>query len=178
MPVGEIRFRPKDRIVDMLDNLHEMPDANVRTIAELDLALRLSVGLALYLASVPPSPTVVQNESPEAPADPDIRAISQGAHVCTVLSSYTMSVEERNDVIIVGVPRQFRQLSPHWRRGHFRREWGQGANPQARRTVWIHPVQVRKDLLGRKQQVGGSETTIPAGATSSSSQYHRRRIRK
>jgi len=176
LPVGEIRFYPQERIVDVLDEFHERSDVLSRAVAELDIALRVSVGLAMYLASVPPSPSVLQDEAPTAPADPDIRAISQGAHVCRVLSSYTMSIEERHEIMIEGVPRQFRQLSPHWRRGHFRREWGQGSNPKARRTVWIHPVQVRKDLLGPHQQVGGSDTTIPAGATSTLSQFHRRRI--
>lgn len=178
MPIGEVRFHPNERIVDVLDQFHEVEEAEERTIAELDLALRLAVGLAMHLTTVPPSTSLMRNESPYPPADPDIRAISRGARICTVLSTYTMDVQERKAIEVDGVPRQFRQLSPHWRRGYFRREWGQGRNPTARRTVRILPVLVRKDLLGPKQQVGGSDTTIPLGAASRLSQFHRRRVRQ
>lgn len=156
---GGIALNPDDEIVDILDNMRQDDGSSPGLVQCLDLALRVVVSLCAYLSTLPPqSGSVV--EVVGAPADPEVRGIISGAHVCTVLSSYTLSTEERRLLGPTEGMRQVRQHSPHWRRGHFRREPGQGHNPHAPRCVWVRPTLVRKDLLKPGLQVGGAEVEV------------------
>lgn len=155
---GGIAYHAEDHIVDILDTMRK-EQAGEGLIQSYDIALRVIVSLCAYLSTLPPqSGNLV--EATEAPADPEIRGIVSGAHVCTVLSSYTLSTEERHLLGPTEGMHQVRQRSPHWRRGHFRREPGQGHNPHAPRCVMVRPTLVRKDLLRPGMQVGGAQVEV------------------
>lgn len=157
-PYGEIGFDPEAQIVDVLDDVHQHKGSKT-LVQALDIAIRIIVSLCAYLSTLPPKGGNIVSES-DAPADPEIKGITKGADVCRVLSSHCLTSEERQVLGSTETTRQFRQLSPHWRRGHFRREPGQGHNPFAQRCVWVRPALVRKDLLRPGLQVGGAQVDV------------------
>jgi hypothetical protein len=160
LPYLEMFCPPQERIVDLLDSLAAQRTAEQLPVHPLSIALRVIVGLSIYLSTLPPRSQNLSWAREEAPRDPEIRSIASGAHVCTVLSSHKLTVEEQLSLESHPGPDRFRQLSPHWRRGHFRREGGQGHNPDAPRCVWVRPALVRKDLLRPGLQVGGAQVDV------------------
>lgn len=160
LPLIEMFCPAKERIVDLLDQFDQHRSAEKAPLHPLHFAMRLAVGLSIYLAMLPPRSPQVRWEPDEAPRDPEIRAITSGAHVCTVLNSHTLTAEEQHSLDSHSGLDRFRQLSPHWRRGHFRREPGQGQNPNAPRSIWVRPTLVRKDLVKPGTQVGGAQVDV------------------
>lgn len=156
---GFVSQSPDERIKDSLDR-YDGRHARPGNIQASDVAMRVMIGLCIHLASLPPKHTAIQMEGPAPPPDPEIRAITSGAHVCTVLSGFTLSPDERHALGTIEAPRQYHQLSPHWRRGHFRREKGQGQNLNAPRCIWVRPTLVRRDLLKHGMQVGGAQVDV------------------
>jgi len=49
-----------------------------------------------------------------------------------------------------------REISPHFRRGFWRRRKGFGDDPEALKTEWVRPTWVRKDRIARGEQPIGS----------------------
>lgn len=122
-------------------------------------ALRVVLGLNLYLSTLPPGSSRRQ-EGPHPLLDPKVRGITSGAHVCTVVGQRTLTDEELESLGPDTAPRLYRQIRPHWRRGYYRRLPGYGQDPSAPRCVRIEPVYVHKDLMERGMQVGGGEIDV------------------
>ena len=124
----------------------------------IDAALRIAVGLCLYLATLH-SESGEQQSSwegvPREESKKDPRAVTREAKVCWVSSKYRLSQEE-SDVVESFRGRAHVSMCAHWRRGHWRRSPGQGDNPDAPKHVWVRPTLVRKDRLKPGELPGGS----------------------
>ncbi len=125
----------------------------------MGMAIRVAVGLSLYLSMLPPKSPHLQYEQEEGSRD-QVKPITSGADVCKVLSNFRLSDEAIESLGGESALRPFHEVKPHWRRGHFRRPPGQGKNPHAKRTIWIHPYYVRRDRLADDAQVGGSHVDV------------------
>ncbi len=133
------------------------PDASTNKTAAH--ALRIAVGLSLYLSSLPAKDASVVYQG-QPPTGELVYPITRGADVCRVLSNFTLTDEEVESIGGELAIRPFHEVAPHWRRGHFRRPWGQAKNPRARKTVWIRPVLVQRNRLAPNAQVGGAQIDV------------------
>lgn len=129
-----------------------------------DAAVRIVVGLCLYLQTLPSGSSArsewKQHERPGRKPDP--RAITNDAQVCVVSCIHKLTAEERE---VTGDDKAMRkkslyELCAHFRRGHWRRPPGQGQIPDAPRTVWVRPTLVRRDRLAEGQLPGGAKTVL------------------
>lgn len=160
LPSQHITWEPGRRIRDTMDDF----DTSVLTqkvqasFDDAALAWRIVVGLCMYLSTLRSnSNAVTPTEVIQTRAMGAVRSISDGAHLCSVSSQYTLTRAERTHLVdSEGRPALYRHLSPHWRRGFFRRPIGEGGNPDAPRTVWVRPTLVRADLLEEGHQPAGS----------------------
>ena len=130
--------------------------------ATIDTLLRVVVGLVLYLKTLPAdSRHVSPPTQPFRSGLPDRKVITNRWEVCNVTSVIPLTREERVFYGIEGNLEQQRQakreLSCHFREGHWRRPPGKGDDPTAPRTVHVRPCIVRRDRLPKD---GG----LPAGA--------------
>ncbi len=124
----------------------------------IDAAIRIVVGLCLYLATIRSEGGEQQSSwegIPREESKKDPRAVTREAKVCWVSSKYRLSREE-SDVIESFRGRAHVSMCAHWRRGHWRRSPGQGNNPDAPKHVWVRPALVRKDRLKPGELPGGS----------------------
>ena len=127
-----------------------------------DEMLRVVVGFALYLKTLPPSsPHVSPPSKPFRSGLPDRKVITNRWEVCNVTSVIPLTREERIFYGIEGNQEEQRQakyeLGCHFREGHWRRPPGLGQDPTAPHTVHVRPTIVRRDRLPKD---GG----LPAGA--------------
>jgi hypothetical protein len=117
---------------------------------------RLLVGFILYLSMLPPgSPHRSDWEKPANPGKPDPRSITDGAEICTVASIHRLTPEEQERFLSESVTTG-REVSAHFRRGHFRKAPGTGHDPDAPRIVMVKPTIVRRDRLRPGEVVGGA----------------------
>lgn len=121
--------------------------------------IRVVLGLNLYLSTLPPG-SGQRQEGPRPLLDPKVQGITAAAHVCTVVGHRTLTDEEQESLGPDTAPRLYRQIRPHWRRGHYRRMPGHGHDPKAPRCVRIDPVYIHKDLVEPGMQVGGGEVDV------------------
>lgn len=158
-PITNIPCDPRDRIRDVLDDVEAIGDEVGITIN--GIAHRIVIGLAMYLTTIPPRSRTLQVGESDIEAPHEVKAITAGAQVCMVLNHHKLTPEERKGL---GDPKkgppQFRELSPHWRRGHFRKPRGQGGDPNAPRTIWVRPALVRADLLQPGTQSAGTRQEV------------------
>lgn len=130
-----------------------------------DHAIRIVLGLCLYLYSLPSQSShrsdwqTVQSKQKSQLSGRDSRAISDGANVCSVSSTFKLTREEKELVQRLR-GRAISELSAHFRRGHWRRPPGQGQNPEALKTVWVRPTLVLKDKLKEGEVPGGAITQL------------------
>jgi hypothetical protein len=121
---------------------------------------RLIAGFCFYLQTLPSgSPHRSQRTRVKNFGKPDPNAITNGAEICTVSSSVTLTQEERKAFGGEGRLTD-RELSAHFRRGHFRRAVGTGNDPNAPKVVIVRPTMVRKDRIRPGELVGGSQVTV------------------
>ena len=125
---------------------------------ELVLAMRLVVGLCLYLKTLPPGDSHASDWlSLSKTQKLDARAVSNGAQICTVASRFRVPLEH---VRAFREGRGGYEVSAHWREGHYRRRPGTGNDPTAPRVVWGRPALVRKDRLRPGELPGGSTAHV------------------
>ena len=129
-----------------------------------DAAVRIVVGLCLYLQTLPPGSSAKSEwkKHDRVGKKHDPRAITNDAQVCTVSCTHKLTAEERK---ATGSDEQMRkkslyELCAHFRRGHWRRPPGQGHIPDAPRIVWVRPTLVRRDRLAEGQLPGGAEAIL------------------
>lgn len=127
------------------------------TESDLSSALRLLVGLALYLTTAGESgPRTERGDGNMHIGGNDPRAIRFEAEVAHVYAGRPPSDEE---VEIFLAHRSGRggvgEASATFVIGHWKRPRGQGANPHAAKTVWVRPHLRRKDLLKPGELPGG-----------------------
>lgn len=135
-------------------NTLRSPNSDQSDYSEL---YRLIAGFCFYLQTLPPgSPHRSAWTGVKNPGKPDPNAITNGAEICMVSSSVTLTAEERKAFGGEGRLTD-RELSAHFRRGHFRRAPGTGNDPTAPKVVLVRPTLVRKDRLQPGELVGGSE---------------------
>jgi hypothetical protein len=124
---------------------------------EMTAAIRIVVGLCLYLDHLPPgeSETIGWSGLPHRRQLADNRAVSNAANICKMASRYRVTPEEiahfRNRAGM-----GLYELNAHWRKAHKRRPPGKGHDPSAEKTVKIPWVHVRKDRLKPGELPGGS----------------------
>ncbi len=126
---------------------------------EMRIALRLAVGLSLYLKSLPRSSSHVSKWHPiRLPRTMSTQSITAEAEVCDVTSIYKFTADEQRtlDAIKKGNRPHGFEIRTHFREGHWRRAPGTGSDPTAPKTVHVRPTLVRRDLL--------SEGELPSGA--------------
>lgn len=130
-------------------------------------AMRIVLGLCMYLKSLPPLPAVTPYRSDWTPIPhprkDDPLAVTKGSEVCTVSSIYTISEEER--MILTNIQRVPGsqggwEVRAHFREGHWRRPKGKGHDPTAQKTVWVRPTIVRRDRLPEGGVPGGTEKVL------------------
>lgn len=119
-------------------------------------ALRIAVGIGLYLESIPVAQRAEHVWKPSIEAGHPGRAITSQAEVCDVASVHRLSAEERAAFDQGGVARSTGQVSSHFRRGHWRKKPGQGSDPDAPKTVWVRPTLVKPQAL--------PESGLPVGS--------------
>lgn len=133
-----------------------------RELSFLDSILRIVLGTCIYLSTIPGNSahrSDWQEGCPGTGSKSDPRAISSGSKICQLSSIYKLNAEELALFEQCrGMSRQ--ELCAHFRRGHWRRGWGEAQNPDAERTVWVRPCLVRFDRLEEGQLPGGAVTII------------------
>lgn len=128
---------------------------------EWDTAMRVICGLCLYLSTLPSRSTHrsdwMKVDKAERKSNP--RAITKQSEVCYVSSTIRIQDSEVG-ILAESNRRGFLEVSAHFVQGHWRRPPGEGQNPMAKKTVWVHPYFVHKDKLEQGQLPGGAETII------------------
>jgi len=126
----------------------------------VDRAFRLIAGLCLYLSSLEPESSFRSGWTRTATLGlSDPKAITRDAQVCFIRSSFVLSSIERS-TFIAGAGR--REMSAHFRRGHYRRRPGEGQNPDAPKIVLVRPTLIRGDRLASDELPGGSMAILKA----------------
>lgn len=155
----------KDKTIEDVQRFSGDFPENTDPLSLFKKVARIIFGLCLYLKSLPPGSSAVQEEPqkrkpPRAAASPDTSCISDIAQVCTVSSVHKLTDEERT------VLKQCRsgaggyEVRAHFRIGHWRRPPGLGSDPTAERTVWVRPTLVRRDRVPEGRVPGGAETQV------------------
>ena len=132
-------------------------------IVEGSLTAKLIAGLCLYLEALPVGTTDAYNWHRSVPikAQRELRkVITDGEQICQVNDFNIISPET-----ISLFPETLRAgpahtVTPHWRRGHFRRARGQGRNPNAPRTIEVKPTLIHKDQLPEGVLPGGAQSSV------------------
>lgn len=121
-------------------------------------ALRITLGLGLYLSTFPPGTPRPHSPWAVVPVHKkSLRVVTDRAQVCRVQSTRTLTPEDRS------VFHRYRnkrgggyEIGPHPRSGYWSRPRGKGSDPSAEKTVWHEPTIVRRDLV--------LEGTLPYGS--------------
>ena len=124
---------------------------------------KIIAGLCLYLEALPPSVSSSYRwHTPERlAAKRDVRKIViDGELVCNVADFHTLSPET-----MTLFPETLRagpgySVTPHGRRGHWRRAPGQGNNPNAPRSIEVKPTIIHRDQIPEGGAIGGATTYI------------------
>lgn len=138
-------------------NLGLVPDDDSGLLDVLLESTRLAAGLSLYLG-------MGGTECARSAADwkPSVesgrltRAITSEAQVCEVASMHRLSTAEVAAIEGVSGHGSGNLVSAYFRRGHWRKKPGQGADPLAPKTTWVRPTLVCRDRL--------PEAGLPVGA--------------
>ena len=153
-------------IGDITSKVQEISDLNARQ--ELDDAMfinRVVVSLCMYLKSMPPGSDATRERAAHAPRSTSGGStsadITDEVRVCEVLNIYPLNTQEQRELSQTKLftVETFRELSAHFRAGHWRRPPGRGDDPTAPKTVHVRPTIVRAEkrehgtLLGGLQQV-------------------------
>lgn len=129
---------------------------------ELTMFCQLIAGFCFYLQTLPSgSPHRSAWTGVRNPGESDPKAITNGADICLITSSVTLTAEERRTFDGEGQPTG-RALSAHSRRGHFRRAAGTGNDPNAPKVILVRPTMVRRDRLQPGELVGGAHVKVKA----------------
>jgi hypothetical protein len=124
---------------------------------------KIIAGLCLYLEALPTE--ITENypwrQSVPIKAQREVRKIiTDGEQVCQV-NDFNVICPETISLF----PETLRagpaySVTPHWRRGHYRRAKGQGKNPNAPRTIEVKPALIHKDLLPEGAVPGGAQSLV------------------
>lgn len=136
---------------------------NQNAVENLNAAIRIVVGMCLYLKTLPPQSPHQSDWRPAVRFGlPDPKAISNEAQICTVTSCYNLSTEEKIMLGLEGTrnQRDAYELCCHFREGHWRRPPGQGSDPSAQKTVHVRPCLVRRDRLQEGELPGGAQENM------------------
>ncbi len=120
--------------------------ADPEEFTEWDEAANIVCGLCLYLAQnsryIPyPDQKPSADYQPFRSGRPDYSAVSSVEDICSVANETVLTVSEMN-IIRMAQGRTF-EMSPHFRRGHWRTTLVDGE----KKITWIHPTLVRADRL-------------------------------
>jgi hypothetical protein len=132
----------------------------------LDPIFCLIATFCAYLQTLPPSSEHLSAWTKHLPmirTNHKHKVITSGAQICEVASSFTLTSEEKQFI----TDQQKRggsagELAAHWRRGNIHRLtadrfYPEGTLPSERkRTVWVRPCLVRKDLVKPGELVSGA----------------------
>jgi hypothetical protein len=151
---GEMMYPPGSTDPYAVDKSDFVDDSNPSKII---------AGLCLYLEALP---TEVTENYPWRQTVPiktqrEVRKIiTDGELVCQVNDFNVISPET-----ISLFPETLRagpaySVTPHWRRGHFRRARGQGKNPNAPKTIEVKPALIHKDQLPEGAVPGGAQSSV------------------
>jgi len=155
--------------------LHETISENSETrrleVSETDTvyegmmsAIRVLVGLALYMKTLKSPDSYISNWSKENKRGaPDPKAITNRTKICNVRHSYALSSNER---IALGLDRaskdELASLELNWQfvSGYWRRLAGLGKDPNAPKTEIVRSYMRRKDRMPDVGLPGGSQQTF------------------
>ncbi|MFZ6015741.1 MAG: hypothetical protein ACOYUZ_05320 [Patescibacteria group bacterium] len=131
--------------VRFVDNkFQNVTDHNYQVVLK---ALRIVIGLCLYLKALPPNNTIV---GPWAKLHKKHRmhakAVISEAEVCLVGNEGVLTPDERIIMRSEDTETSY-ELSPHFRAGYWRRAPGKGNDPEAPKIVQVRPTIVRRDRL-------------------------------
>lgn len=124
---------------------------------EYDVATRIIAGLCLYLTSLPSGSSHRSSWQSPPRGRPDPKAVTNGAEVCTVTNIHKLGSRLQR---ALESDYSGREMPAGWRCGHWRRPPGKGDDPIAKKTVLVHPYEVRKDRLGDDELPGGTKTVV------------------
>ena len=89
-----------------------------------------------------------------------LRLVTNEADICTVQSVCTLTDNERIIFRNISNGTKSYEVSPHYRRGLWRRPPGKGNDLEAEKTVWVRPTLVRADRVLENTLPVGSQTTV------------------
>lgn len=128
--------------------------------ADLEAAVRIVTGLALYLTTLQSGGGHQSSWTPVCPSTKDPTVIINTALVCSVSSTHVIEPTMRQAIISGRHTESTNELRVHFRRGHWRRPPGQGSDPLAVKAVHVRPTMVRADRLVAGAVPGGSESKV------------------
>ncbi len=144
----------------------EVVDAMNRTDGEFgDKAIRIIVGMCLYLKSLPPASPHVSLWTPvhRNLSGDRYEGVTDASHICHVSTQFKLTSGERkifvdhtDEVMRTG----YRQKVPHFRCGFWGRPKGLGHDPNALKTVWTRPTIVNDHLLKPGELPRGADTVL------------------
>lgn len=127
-----------------------------------EVMTHIVVGFCLYLTTLPYGSTYKSDW--QAGITPDERrrnpkAIMNRADICSVGSNIRLTTEQIKLIESLGTQAN-REVSSHFRQGHFRRPPGKGNDPEAKKTVHVSPAFVNRTNLVKGTLPVGAKTTI------------------
>jgi hypothetical protein len=128
-----------------------LPDHLVELGSVYDAAHRIVFGLCQYVAAARTANATEVWRPVRKGSAKGHASITDEAEVCMVQSHHNFTVEEKAVIhgIICGGGNIAKQISAHFRIGHWRRPPGKGNDPSYPKTVWVRPTLVlRGDLEG------------------------------
>ncbi len=151
---GEFMFPPGSTDPYSVDTSQFVDDSN---------SAKIIAGLCLYLEALPIH--TFQNygwtESVKARLPRDVRKIiTSGELICQVEDFHVLSPETMSlfpETVLKGPAYT---VTPHWRRGHYRRARGQGNNPDAPRDVYVKPALIHQDQVPQGAVPGGAISSV------------------
>lgn len=121
--------------------------------------LRTLFGFMLYLGSISSGSPELRRSTPRPGTETTkLGPIHHGADVCLVTSNVILTSEERE--ILGDLRRSFSEISPHFRRGHWRRRPGTAIFPLAPKNVKVRFCRVKYGSLASGSQPGGLEQRL------------------
>ena len=125
--------------------------------------LRLVVGFLLYLQTLTPQNVIRlkwEKVEPKSRAASFHTVLSHEAQVCAVTGKHLITSHDMQETKVSVEGQSGRELSPHFRRGYWRRSAGHGNDPEAPKIIMVAPTIVRKDRLQPGEMPGGAVSHV------------------
>lgn len=124
------------------------------------VAMRIVVGLCMYLTTLPTKSKHRRPVPTDSLGSASNRSIIASVSLCEVTYDRTLTCSDRQAIGDRTQPKSYSAMSPHWRRGHWRKPPGKANDPEAKKTVWVRPCRVRWDRLEEGALAPGGEQHV------------------